>query len=78
MIGYEAELIAKYEARADLIVRALSRKYPQVADWKADENDEGDLRLVAGTTVRIVPSRIFKGAINVLDVFTWIEENCNL
>jgi len=64
-------------ARAELIERALNRKYPQISLWVLSESDEGDIRMVSGTTVRVIPSTVFNGA-NVMGVFAWIEENCNL
>ena len=41
------------------------------------ERSDGDIRLVAGATVRVVSSMVFNGP-NALGVFKWVEENCNL
>lgn len=65
------------EVRKELLLRAMNRSYTSYGEWQADERVDGDIRLVAGDTVRIVPSIIFNG-VEVLKVFHWIVENAGL
>lgn len=66
------------QARIELVLKGLNRKYPQATEWKFSECTDGDLGFATDEDVRIFPIGVFNNCASVLNVWDYIEKNWNL
>ena len=66
------------EARVELVLIGLNRKYPQSTEWKFSERPDGDLRFTTDDQVRIFPLCVFNDCPGINDVWDHIEKYWNV
>ncbi len=63
------------EARVQLVLIGLNRKYPQATEWKFNERSDGDLRFATDEQIRIFSIGVFNDCSSILDVWDFIEKH---